>query len=168
MNLNEIKFVRSLSSEKKAALTTQREKKETKKMEGGTPTTAGGLTQTLVATLMREKGGLGKLFSRSDEDKNANNALVVVGAAALSASSAMMLWYFAYKKSHAIVGKFEKKGLCQSVGFDSAPGRWLLQRNPQVWGDADGKSRENRFERRFGENVRRECEEHDDVYLLFD
>ena len=81
-------------------------------MEGGTTPTAGGLTQTLVATLMREKGGLGKLFSRSDEDKNANNnALVVVGAAALSASSAMMLWYFAYKKSssHNSSGNLKKR-----------------------------------------------------------
>ena len=96
-------------------------------MEGGTPpTTAGLMTQTLVATLMREKGGLGgKLFSRSDdEDKNANNnALVVVGAAALSASSAMMLWYFAYKKSssHISSGNLKKKDCVKALDLIPHP-----------------------------------------------
>lgn len=84
-------------------------------MEGGTPA---GLTQTL-ATLMSEKGGSERLISRS-KDKNAN-ALVVVGAA-ISASSAMMLWYFAYKKSssHAS-GNLKKKDFVKALDLIPHP-----------------------------------------------
>ncbi|CAL6371969.1 unnamed protein product [Bathycoccus prasinos] len=68
-------------------------------MERGTT----ALTATL-ATLMSEKAGFERLFSRKNKD-----GLLVVFGAAISASSAMMLCYFAYKKSSNSSGKSLKK-----------------------------------------------------------
>ena len=79
-------------------------------MERGTTS---GLTQTL-ATLMSEKG-VERLFSRKDK-----NALVVVGAA-ISASSAMMLCYFAYKKSSASSGNLKKKDFVKALDLIPHP-----------------------------------------------
>lgn len=71
---------------------------------------------TTLATLMSEKGGLERLFSR----KNKDGLLVVVGAA-ISASSAMMLCYFAYKKSSKSSGNLKQKDVVNALDLIPHP-----------------------------------------------